>query len=298
MDDAGIIAESIVYAHIREKHTHGAERLGIYIKKIEQGLMNPGTPIDIIKDIPVIAVINANNGFGQVAAVKAMRIAVEKAKVYGIGLVGVKDSNNFGTAGFVGEQAVNESMIGIVLSNSAPAIAPTGGNKPLFGTNPICIAFPASKDSFPIVFDMACSSVARGKVRLAAKKGEKIPLGWAADEHGIDTDDPYEALKGTMLPIGGYKGYGLALCIDILAGVMTDSGFAGEVKNLNHPSDKSRYGHMLIAINPDVFMTDDEYTNRINKMMVNVKECGNQGSIYLPGEQSFNKATNNKKNIT
>ena len=289
VDDASIISDSIVYAHTREKHTHGIGRMEIYVRKIKQGLLNPDTPIDTIAETPVISIINANNGFGQVAAVKAMRIAIEKAKVHGIGLVGVKDSNNFGTAGFIGEQATNEFMIGIVLSNSAPAIAPTGGNKALFGTNPLCISFPTSDNDFPIILDMACSGVARGKVRLAAKRGEKIPIGWAVDETGNETDDPIKALKGFLLPIGDYKGFGLALCVDVLAGLITGSGFAGEVKNLDHPTDISCQGHMIIAINPSFFMSRTDYMQKMDKLIASTKACGNTDSVFLPGEQSFQK---------
>ena len=298
LDDAAIIADSVIYAHVREKHTHGIGRMGIYVRKIKQGLLNHFTPIVIESKTPIVTLIDAKNGFGQVAAVKAMRLAVEKAATYGIGLVGVKDSNNFGTAGFISEQATKDSMIGIVFSNSAPAIAPTGGNKAVFGTNPICIAFPSVENGYPIVFDMACSGVARGKVRLAAKRGERIPIGWAVDENGEDTDDPEEALKGFMLPVGGYKGYGLALCVDILAGLMTGSGFGGDVRNLDHPTDMSRQGHMVMVINPVFFMGRAEYFQRMSKLIYNIKASGNMGNVYIPGEKSFEKSVSNDTTVS
>ena len=208
--DAGMVADSIVYAHTRGKHTHGIGRMPIYIRKIREGLLNPLTPMTLVRDNPALAVYDAENGFGQVAALRAMDTAISRAKLYGIGAAGVRNSNNFGTAGFIGEHAAFQGMIGFVIANSGPAIAPTGGRKAVLGTNPICAAFPGNDTIPPVIFDMACSNAARGKIRLAAKNGEKIPFGWAVDENGRETNDPNEALKGTMMPIGGYKGFGLA----------------------------------------------------------------------------------------
>lgn len=296
-EDADIIVDSILYAHTRGKHTHGIGRMPIYVRKINEGLMNPQMPMTVIKERPATAVYDAENGFGQVAAIRAMDSAIERAKVYGIGAVGVRNSNNFGTAGFIGEHAVGQGMIGIVLANSGPAIAPTGGNKAILGTNPICVAFPGIEANPPIIFDMACSNAARGKIRLAAKNGEKIPLGWAVDENGKETDDPNEALKGTMMPIGGYKGFGLALCVDILAGMMTGSAFGGAVKNLNHPTEISRYGHMIVAIDPVTFLPEEEYKEKLTQAINNIKACGGGGEILLPGEKSYRMAQSNKETV-
>lgn len=296
-DDAKVIADSIVYAHIRGKHTHGISRMPIYIRKINENLLNKNTPVEVIKDAGAVCLIDAKNGFGQVAAIKAMDICIEKARTLGIGLVGVKDSNNFGTAGFIGEHASKAGMIGMVTANSGPAIAPTGGSKAIFGTNPICIAYPATKMHPSIVFDMACSNAARGKIRLAAKNGEKIPLGWAVDENGKETTDPNEALKGAMIPIGGHKGYGIAMCVDIMAGMLTGSAFAGDVKNLNHPTEVSRYGHLLFAINPDFFLSEEEYEKNMDYLYKSVKACGPPGVVLMPGERSSFTAKKNKDTI-
>lgn len=293
-DDAAIIADSIVYAHIRGKHTHGISRMPIYLRKISENLLNKNTPLELIKDAGVISILDANNGFGQVAAIKAMDLSIEKAKKFGVGLVGVKDSNNFGTAGFIGEYATKAGMIGIIMANSGPAIAPIGANKAVFGTNPICVSYPATKKHNPIIFDMACSNAARGKIRLAAKNGEKIPFGWALDEKGKETDDPSEALKGTMVPIGEHKGYGIAMCVDILAGMMTGSAFAGEVKNLNHPTEVSRYGHLILAINPDFFLSKEEYEEKMAFFHKNVKASALPGMVIIPGERSLARAEKNK----
>lgn len=282
--DAKIISDSIVYAHQRGRGTHGLPRLPIYVRKIKQGLMAADTPFESVKEKGVVKVFDAGNGFGQVAAIRGMQCAMEMAEESGMAAVGIRHSNNFGTAGFICEEAFKKNMIGILFSNSAPAIAPTGGSKPILGTNPLAFAFPPVEDQSPIVLDMATSVAARGKVRLAAKNGEKIPFGWALDSNGQPTDDPFEALKGTMVPIGGPKGCGLSMVIDILAGLLTGAAFGGEVKPLNHPDGISNYGHLLIAIDVEAFMGIDQYKANMLRLIKNIKQCGEEGAVLLPGE--------------
>lgn len=289
-DQAKTISDSILYAHEREKHTHGIGRVPIYVRKIKEGLMNAKTKKTFKTDAPVIAVLDGGNGFGQVSGKYAMEEAIARAKKFGIGMIGVSDSNNFGTAGFLAEMAAKEGMIGMVMGNSAPAIAPTGGRTPLFGTNPLCYSFPRGKRQGPITLDMACSIAARGKIRLADKNGEKIPFGWAVDENGEPTDDPARALKGSLLPVGGAKGYGLSLAVDIIAGLLTGSAFGGDVKPLNHPNEPSRYGHMFIAVNIEHFLEQGSYEEQIEELVRRIKSCGKAGEVLLPGEASFQKS--------
>ena len=244
-DDANIVAESIVYANVRGKHTHGIGRLPIYVRKIMNGLMDERTTIETVSDNKTVSILDANHGFGQVAGIRGMSICIDKASKYGVGIVGIRNSNNFGTAGFLAEMAIEKSMIGIVLGNSSPAVAPYGGETPIFGTNPLCFAFPSRSGFPPIVLDMATTVVSRGRIRLAAKKGEKIPFGWAVNVYGEPTDCPFEALKGSLVPIGGYKGFGLSLAVDVLAGLVTGSAFAGRANPLNHPTEHSGCGTSL-----------------------------------------------------
>ena len=192
---------------------------------------------------------------------------MKTASENGIGAVGIRNTNNFGTAGYFGEKAANNGMIGIVMGNAAPAIAPPGGTKAILGTNPICFAFPSPETEFPIVLDMATSNAARGKIRLALRNGEKIPLGWALDSNGEPTDDPAAALEGSLIPMGGYKGFGLSMMIDIMAGLITGSAYGGEVKNLNHPDSYSRNGNLFIVIDPTFFISKDEYDLRMKTLI-------------------------------
>lgn len=294
-EQAAIITDTVVYAHTHEKHTHGITRMGIYKTKMDNGWMPSDTDVSIVSETPAITIMDCNNGFGQVAAYEAMNEAVKKAKALGIGAVFVRNSNNFGVAGYFGELAAKKGMVGIVITSSGPAIAPEGGNKSIFGTNPICCAFPTEEGN--VVLDMAISAVARGKIRLAEKNGEKIPFGWAVDKEGNPTDDPVKAIEGNMLAIGGVKGFGLAMVIDLLAGLLSGSAFGGSIKPLGAKDGYSRHGHMMVAIDIESLMSMDEYKEKIAEFVANIKSCGEPGAIYLPGERSRIKAESNEQRV-
>lgn len=293
--DATIIADTITYAHQTGKGSHGISRLPIYIKKIKNGSINPKNELFLEKNNKAIACLDAKNSFGQIAAEYAINLAISKAKKYGVGIVGVKNSNNFGTLAYFLNKAVNKKYICFIFSNSAPAIAPWGSNKALFGTNPIGFGFPTKAETAPIIFDMATSLAARGKIRLAAKNNEKIPFGWALDKNGNPTDNPIEALEGTMIPIGEHKGYGLTLTADILAGLLTNSAFAGNVLPLNTNGEFSRNGHFIQVLNIDFFMNIEEYYKKISFLIEKIKKQSE--AVKLPGELSFNNIKINMTNI-
>jgi len=297
-DDAEIIVDTIIYAHQRGKGTHGIGRIPIYARKIKEGLMTAETKLCEIKNNFAISLYDAQHGFGQVAAYKGMEIAIKKASQYGVGVVGVRHSNNFGTAGFFVDLAAENNMIGFIFANSPPAIAPTGGKTPIFGTNPIGIGFPGGHDKPAVILDMATSTAARGKIRLAAKNGESIPSGWALDSDGNPTTDPIEALKGSMIPLGGHKGFGLSLIVDVIAGLLTGAAFGGDVKPLNHKDGLSDYGHLIMAINIASFIDFTEYLNKMDYLTKRVKECGEENHVFLPGEHSFNLYNSDIVNIS
>lgn len=297
-NQAKIIADSIVDAHRREKHTHGMGRLLIYVRKINSGQMSANTETTIIREKGVISVVDVHDGFGQVAAYEGMQKCIQMASIYGVGIVGVRNSNSFGTACYFGNIAANNNMIGIVMGNASKALCPTGGNKACLGTNPICFSFPGTDKQPNIVLDMACAVAARGKVRLALRNGETIPLNWGNDNNGQPSSDPAEVLKGSINAFGGYKGFGLATVVEMLAGVITGSAFGEDVKPLNTPEGFSRYGHFLCAISPEFFMDLEEYESRLDKLVEYIKSCGDEGSIFMPGEQSHNKILKNKEIIT
>ena len=287
--DAEVILDTIIFANRRGVATHGIGRLPLYVHKIVAGHYNPNNDIEILLDRNAYALLDAHNGFGQVVAYRATKMAIEKAKEFGIAVVGVRNSNNFGTAGYFGDMAARQGCVAMVYANAAPAIAPTGGNRTIFGTNPLCYAFPGIDGYDPILLDMATTIAARGKISLAAKNGEKIPIDWAIGPDGQPTDDPNVALKGSLLPIGGYKGYGLSMFVDLFAGLLTGSHFAGEVKNLSIMDEDSGNGHLFIVIDLDKFMTTDEKRKRISHFYDAVKACGEEGKIFMPGEIEYIK---------
>ena len=182
--------------------------------------------------------------------------------------------------------------VSIILANAAPAVAPPGGTVPIFGTNPLSFSLPGSSNNPEIVFDMATTVAARGKIRLSEKKGGKIPFGWALDSAGNPTDDPKKALEGTLLAIGGYKGFGLSFMVDALAGMLTGSAFAGQVKALGDLSDYSASGNIFIFIDPYLFLEDEnEYEQRLDTFINNIRNCAKDREIYIPGDSYRNKKT-------
>jgi len=285
-DHARIVAECLVFADLRGIDSHGVVRLPTLVRRVKEGSIRANAVPRVIADFPGGVLIDAGGGFGHVAALEATDVCIERARLVGICCAGVRNSSPFGVAGYYAIRAARRGMIGIAMSNAAPAMAPWGGAAPLLGTNPLAIAAPAGKDE-PLVLDMATAVVARGKIRLAAEKGKKIPLGWALDRSGKPTDDPREALEGTLLPIGGPKGYGLALMIDVLAGLLTGSGFAGDVGALEDCHAESRAGHFFCVIDPERFLPSEEYRRRMLELVDRVKRvplAEGVDRVYLPGE--------------
>lgn len=285
-DYAKIVADNLILANLRGVDSHGVARLPTYVERVVRGYINPQAPIKIVREHGATALIDARNNFGQVAAMRATNLVAEKVGKFGVSCVGVKNANHFGMAAHYALKLTERKLIGIVLANSPPAIAPWGGKKPMLGTNPVCIGFPVGKGD-SIILDMAISTVARGKIRLAALKGEKLPEGWAFDENGKPTTDPVAALRGTLTPIGGPKGYGLALSLDVLCGLVTGSSYLQNVKALDDFSGYSGTGFFIEAIDIESFITYEEYEEKILEYINEVKNCPKRegvNEIFLPGE--------------
>jgi LDH2 family malate/lactate/ureidoglycolate dehydrogenase len=295
--DAEIVAENIVLANLRGVDSHGVVRLTSYVKRVMKKLIDPLGPVETVKNQGCTALIDANNNFGQVAAMHATFLAAEKARKFGLSAVGVRNSNHFGMAAHYALKLTEQKLIGIVVSNGPPTISPWGGKVPMFGTNPICIGFPIDTND-SIILDMAVSTVARGKIRLAALKGEKIPEGWAFDEEGNPTTDPKAAIRGALAPIGGHKGYGLALLADILCGLLMGSAFGRNVKALNDFSGPSGTGFFIEAINVEFFRPYTEYQNSVISYIREIKKCPKRKGvkeIFFPGEIEKREAELRKK---
>jgi LDH2 family malate/lactate/ureidoglycolate dehydrogenase len=265
-EQARIIAEVTVEADLRGIGSHGLLRLPAYVHRVQAGLMAADTRLKVVRERGATVLLDAQGGFGQVAGVYAMNQAIERARQHGVGFVAVRNANHFGIAAYYTMMALPHRMIGIAATNAAPSLAAWGGTTPVLGTNPISVAIPTGQD-VDIVLDMASSVVARGKIRAAATKGERIPLGWALDAEERPTEDPRAALKGTLLPIGGPKGYGLALVVDALAGVLTGLDYSVYLALLHDLSRRASVGFVMQAVDVTAFSDWAEYTKDIASLI-------------------------------
>ncbi|KAK1145153.1 hypothetical protein N8T08_004586 [Aspergillus melleus] len=285
-DNAAIIADCLIQADLRGVDTHGSNRIPSYMERIRQGVLDPGAQPTLVQVTPVVAQVDAHNGFGFVAAQKGMARAIDMAREFGIGFVSVKHSNHFGMSAWVVQQALDAGMMSLVFTNSSPALPVWGGQEKLMGVSPIACGAPAGKER-PFILDMAPSVAARGKIYKAARRGEKIPGDWALDGEGRPTDDPNRALEGVMLPMGGPKGSALSVMMDVFSGVLSGSAFAGHVTNPYDPSRPADVGHFLVAIKPDLFMGLEEFKERMDYLyqrVVGSEKMAGVDRIYYPGE--------------
>lgn len=285
-DHATIIARCLIQADLRGVDTHGSNRIPSYMKRIRQKVLNPAANPQLQQVTPAAAIIDAQNGFGFVAADIGMQKAIEMAQVFGIGMVSVKHSNHFGMSAWLVQKAIDAGMMSLVFTNSSPALPVWGGRSKLMGVSPIACGAPAGKER-PFILDMAPSVAARGKIYKALRRGEKIPTDWALDSEGNMTDDPAKALEGVMLPMGGPKGSALAVMMDVFSGVFSGSAFAGNVTGPYDPSKPADVGHFMVAIKPDLFMDLEEFKSRMDYLYQRVvgsdkMACVDQ--IYFPGE--------------
>jgi LDH2 family malate/lactate/ureidoglycolate dehydrogenase len=285
-EESALVAESLVRADMRGIDTHGVHFLTLLAQRVESGMIRIPTTVTVVNDDGATALIDGGDGLGQVAAQRAMELSIQKARRFGIGTVLVRNTNHVGILAFYVIHAARHRMIGIAMGNSAPSMAPWGGTEPFFGTNPVAIAVPNGTDE-PVVLDMASSLVARGKIRRAERMKESIPLGWALDETGAPTTDPAAAMKGTLLPIGGPKGYGLALMIDLISGLLSGSQYGPNVKTFHQPVGPTGVGMGAMAVDIARFMPLDQFQPLLRAHLRAIREstkAPGTSRIYLPGE--------------
>ncbi|MAK19287.1 MAG: sulfolactate dehydrogenase [Candidatus Pelagibacter sp.] len=292
---ANISSNALINAELVGAHTHGLARLKMYCDRINKKVINPKAKIKIKKISQSISQVDANSSIGFVAADIGIKEAIKNAKKTGIGLVGIKNSGHYGLSGYYAEQAVKKNLIVFCFTNAPPAIAPHGSKKRLFGTNPICFGSPTTS-KVPFILDTSVSEINRGKIRVAAKTGKKIPVGVALDKFGKPTTDAKKALLGVQLPLGGFRGSGLAWMIDILSGVMTGANHGGKVKDpFDDFSGPQNVGHMFIAIKPNLFVGN--FSQRIKENIKRVKrlpKIKGVKEILYPGQNKFKRF---KKNL-
>ncbi len=295
--DARLIADTLVQADLWGHQSHGVLRLGWYLDRLRNKVMNPVTKPEFVIDGGAMAVIDGHDGVGHVLAKIAAEEAIKRAKAHGIGAVGVRMSNHFGTCMYYTLLGAREGCVMMLTSNGGPAMAPWGGRKKIVGTNPWSIAAPAGKHA-PFVVDMANTGVARGKIYLARNKRQKIPLGWAIDVNGAPTTDPQAAIDGIILPMAEHKGYAIAAMVDMMSGVLTGSGFLSAVHSPYKTAEKSNCGHFMMAINIEAMQPLVQFNARMEQFVAELKSVPPaQGfnEVFYPGEM---EARNNERNRT
>jgi LDH2 family malate/lactate/ureidoglycolate dehydrogenase len=304
-EDAKIVGDVLICADIRGVESHGLHRLGSYYgNRISKGWIDPLTPFKIISETPSTALIDGGNGCGQVVSHKAMKLTIEKAKNSAIAAITVRNSNHYGIAGYYAMMALKEDMIGISLTNSQPLVAPTFGRTAVLGTNPIAMAAPSDK-VYPYLLDMATSAVAYGKIQVYEKKHEHIPIGWGIDEQGLPTNDP-SLIKpgghGALLPLGGmditagYKGYGLAVLVEILCSVLSGGNYLTQVGGPGKP-EPTGVSHFFMAINIEAFRPIIDFKKNMDDMISLLKQSPlavGRDEIHVAGEKEFEYAAFNE----
>ena len=292
--DAKIFADNLVTADLRGIESHGVQRLKRYVNGILSGGVNVKSKIRIVREGETYALLDGDRGLGQIIGFKAMKIAINKARDHGLGFVLVKNSNHYGIAGYYALIAAKEEMIGISMTNSRPLVAPTNSIDRFLGTNPI--AFAAPTNSRPFLLDMATSIVPIGKLEVYRRKERKIPRGWAIDSNGNLTDNPEDVFNGgALLPLGGlgeilggHKGYGLSLMIDIITGILSGGVWSRYVKNTEHRD--SNVSHLFTAINIEAFMPLKDFKKRMDEMIAEIKKLRRHSKfneIWIHGEKGF-----------
>jgi LDH2 family malate/lactate/ureidoglycolate dehydrogenase len=285
-EDADLAADTLVQADLWGHQSHGMLRLGWYYARLRSGAMKALTECRVAVDGGAVAVLDGNDGIGQVVARRATDEAVQRARKHGVGVVSVRNSNHFGTCMYFTRQGAEAGCVMMLMSNAGPNMAPWGGLKKKIGTNPWSIAAPAGRHP-PVVMDMANSGVARGKIYLANNRHESIPAHWAIDKHGNPTTDPHAALEGFILPMAGHKGYVMGVMVDVLSGVLSGSSFLDQVHGPYDPVNRSGAGHFMLALNVAAFMPITDFHARMEAYIDSLKDVpvapGHQ-QVFYPGE--------------
>ncbi len=286
--DAATVAELMVRADLYGYDTHGTFRLRQYVNRLRDGGTNPQARVTVAVDRNATAIVDGDNGLGHLAMLRATDLAVEKASANGIGWVGVRNGNHCGPASLYVNRVAENDMIGIMAAvGSANHVAPFGGQDLLLGTNPLAIAVPAA-DAPPFVLDMATTTAAAGKIKVLAQRGETMPEGWMIDRQGNPLTDPTRQQEGLLLPIGGAKGYGLAMAIGLLAGTLNGAAFGKDVINFsNDTTSPTNTGQFVAALSIEAFADVGAFKAAVDGIFTSMREStplGGHDPVRIPGQ--------------
>jgi L-2-hydroxycarboxylate dehydrogenase (NAD+) len=305
-DDAETCVDVIIASDLRGIESHGIGRLKYYYDRIKAGQHKVITEVEVVREGPTTAVLDGHHGMGMVVAKKAMQIAIDKARIYGMGSVAVKNSTHFGIAGYYPLMAVKEGMIGMAFTNARPATAPTFGVQPMLGTNPIAFGAPTDEDC-PFLYDGSTPISQRGKIEIKCREEKPIPSGWVIDQNNQTITDPGQVLAGldkgiaAFLPLGGegethagYKGYGLGTMVEILSASLQGGSFLYGLTGIAPDGSKQPFqlGHFFMAIDIEQFCPLEEFeqtTGQILRQLRASQKAPGQNRIYTAGEKEFEK---------
>lgn len=304
-EDAAVCADVLIESDKRGIDSHGVGRFKpIYIDRIKDGIQNPVTRFEVVKDHLATAVVDGHDGMGQVIAKKSMQMAIDKAEKHGLGMVVVRNSTHYGIAGYYVSMATKKGMIGITGTNARPSIAPTFGIENMLGTNPLTVGIPSDED-FPFILDCATSVSQRGKIEHYDRIGKAMPSGWVINSDGTTETNPGKALEGltkgtsALAPVGGlgedtagYKGYGYATVVEILSAALQQGQFLRALNGADANGKKIPFhlGHFFIAIDISAFVELDKFKKTtgdiLRELRASAKAPG-QKRIYTAGEKEY-----------
>lgn len=302
VDDALLAADVLLRSDLRGIDSHGVARLSGYVRLWQKERINAMPKVRVVHETATTATVDGDGGLGLVVAPFAMKVAIEKARIYGSGWVAVKNSNHFGIAGYHALLAVEQDMVGISMTNASPLVAPTYSNERLLGTNPMCYAFPAGKYP-PLVVDMATAAAANGKLEIAQRSGAPIPEGWVQDAAGKGSTNPHQLKEGgSLLPLGSdkdhgsHKGYGLSATVDILSAVLSGANYGPWVPPfvafLEPPTDPvgEGIGHFFGAMRVDGFRPAQDFKDHLDNWIGRFKQAKTVDAdkkVIIPGEPEY-----------
>ena len=297
--DAAKVAALMTEADLQGSDGHGVIRLPQYIKRIRAGGINKHPNIRVVRERAAMALVDGDNGMGHLVASAAVEIAIRKARDAGVGWVSTRYSNHAGPASLYAMRPLAENMLCLYFAvGNANHMPPWGGSEMLLSTNPIAAAIPTTTEP-PVVLDMATTAAAYGKVKAKAKAGETMPAGWMIDRQGQPLLDPRRAQEGFLLPIGGYKGYGLALIVGLLAGTLGGAAMGRDVIDFNADSvSTTNTGQAMLVIDPAAFGDPEVFKAAVDRLAADIRRSDRLPGverIWLPGEQSFERRSRNKQ---
>ena len=305
-DEARICADVLITSDLRGIESHGVGRLKYYYDRIQAGVQFTMTEMEILKETETTALVDGHHGMGHVIAYRAMRMAMDKARQYGLGAVTVRNGTHFGIAGYYPLMAAEEGMMGFTVTNARPAIAPTFSTEPMLGTNPIAFAAP-SDVGHPFCFDGATSITQRGKIEVAARAEKPVPAGWVIDSEGTPMTEPDQILEdlgeatAALLPLGGagellagYKGYDLATMVEILSASLCGGMFMKDLLGFAEDGSRRPYmlGHFFLAIDIEHFIpleVSRRITGQIMRALQDARKAPDQARIYVAGEKEHER---------